>query len=314
MARIRSLHPNQWTDEAFVTCSPMARLLAIALRNEADDGGVFAWKPLTLKMRLLPADSVDINLLLEELAGADIIRRYEIDGVHYGAIRNFTLFQKPKFPKTYHPRLPWVPKYCGMKGSGIPEPSGSPPAALPEDSGNAPEIAPQMESESESEKERDSSAAQTGLSHRDEDQATCRRGRAGAASQDAAAFERFWQAYPRHIGKGQARRAFAAARRKAEPEAIMAGLAAAAARWRQDNTATEYIPHPATWLNGERWSDEHAPPPAKAGNGQDADRFAEAAREQRLRRQCRAEGFTDHSPEFYDRMVELRAQESEHHG
>ena len=45
-----------------------------------------------------------------------------------------------------------------------------------------------------------------------------------------------------------------------------------------------------------------------------ADRFAEAAREQRLRRQCRAEGFTDHSPEFYDRMVELRAQESEHHG
>ena len=33
MARIRSIFPNQWTDDGFVSCSPLARLLAIALRN-----------------------------------------------------------------------------------------------------------------------------------------------------------------------------------------------------------------------------------------------------------------------------------------
>ena len=57
MARIRSLHPGQWTDEAFVAVSPLARLLALGLRNEADDEGVFPWKPVTLRMRLLPADN-----------------------------------------------------------------------------------------------------------------------------------------------------------------------------------------------------------------------------------------------------------------
>ena len=31
MARIRSLHPGQWTDEAFVQCSAFARLLALGL-------------------------------------------------------------------------------------------------------------------------------------------------------------------------------------------------------------------------------------------------------------------------------------------
>ena len=56
MPRIRSVHPGQWTDENFVSCRPTARLLALGLRNEADDQGIFEWKPLTLKMRLFAAD------------------------------------------------------------------------------------------------------------------------------------------------------------------------------------------------------------------------------------------------------------------
>jgi len=117
MARIRSIHPNQWTDEAFVSVSPYARLLAIGLRNEADDGGVFAWKPLTLKMRLLPADNVDIPQLLQELVEADIIRPYQVGSQNYGAIRNFLQFNRPKAPHETHPRLPWVPNYCGDRAA-----------------------------------------------------------------------------------------------------------------------------------------------------------------------------------------------------
>ena len=153
MARIRSIHPGQWTDEAFVAVSPLARLLALGLRNEADDEGVFPWKPLTLKMRLLPADNVDVAVLLAELEAANIVRKYEVDGVHYGAIRNFYLFQRPKFPKLTHPRLPWVPAYCGHKGSLVPQDDGNGSEPMAERFGTETEIAPQMESESESESE-----------------------------------------------------------------------------------------------------------------------------------------------------------------
>ena len=103
MARIRSVHPGQWTDAKFVRCSPLARLLALALRNEADDQGVFVWEPVDLKIRLLPMDAVDVDALLTELEAHDQVRKYEVAGRHYGAIRNFGVYQRPKFPKEVHP-------------------------------------------------------------------------------------------------------------------------------------------------------------------------------------------------------------------
>lgn len=103
MARIRSVHPGQWTDEAFVACGAWARLLAIAVRNEADDNGVFEWKPLVLKMRLFPADAVDVAALLAELEGAGIVKRVEQSGKDYGLIRNFRRYQRPDKPKSQHP-------------------------------------------------------------------------------------------------------------------------------------------------------------------------------------------------------------------
>ena len=75
MARIRSIHPEQWTDDQFVTTSPLARLVALGIRNEADDNGVFEWNPIKLKMRLLPADNCDMDSLLGELLSTKQIRR-----------------------------------------------------------------------------------------------------------------------------------------------------------------------------------------------------------------------------------------------
>jgi hypothetical protein len=103
MSRIRSIHPGQWTDEQFVLCSMAARLLALGLRNEADDQGVFEWKPLTLKMRLFPADDVKIGELLDELIEQNLICRFDVDGKAFGAIRNFCKYQRPKSPSDVHP-------------------------------------------------------------------------------------------------------------------------------------------------------------------------------------------------------------------
>lgn len=115
MGRIRSIHPGQWTDEAFVECSFPARLLVFGLRNEADDNGVFEWKPLGLKMRLFPADMVDVAALLDELLQHRQVMRFEIGGRTYGAIRNFRTYQNPRSPKAEHPTTPEVEVYVGVR-------------------------------------------------------------------------------------------------------------------------------------------------------------------------------------------------------
>lgn len=100
MARIRSIHPGLFTDEAFVSASMPARQLLLGLWCEAWDDGVVRWKPLTLKMRIFPADAVEVSDLLDELATLDIVKSFEVDGKRYGAIRNFRRFQKPKKPNS----------------------------------------------------------------------------------------------------------------------------------------------------------------------------------------------------------------------
>lgn len=114
MARIRSIHPGFFTDDRLVCVSMSARMLFIGLGVEADDKGTFEWKPLTLKMRIFPADNLDVSILLEELEDVDAIASYEIDGRKYGAIRNFRKFQKPKTPNDIHPIPNSFRKYVGL--------------------------------------------------------------------------------------------------------------------------------------------------------------------------------------------------------
>lgn len=99
MARIRSIHPGLFTDEAFMSASAHARLLIIGIWTEAWDDGVFEWKPLTLKAKLFPVDNVDLAALLDELVSLDFVRPFEA-GKKYGAIRNFQKYQKPKKPNS----------------------------------------------------------------------------------------------------------------------------------------------------------------------------------------------------------------------
>lgn len=80
-----------------------------------------------------------------------------------------------------------------------------------------------------------------------------------AAPKYPAAFEEFWNVYPRRVGKDAALKAWRNATRRAGPD-VLAG----AVRYRDDPhrpTDKNYIPHPATWLNAGRWSDEPCSPP-----------------------------------------------------
>jgi len=137
MARIRSIHPGVTTDEDLAECSRDARLCFIYLGMEADDAGLFEWKPVRLKMRLFPADDIDMDQMLAELVSANKVARFEINGKPYGAIRNFAKFQRPKSPKYIVDRTPAINDYIGLAEkistkSGNEEPSPDP---VPPDDG-----------------------------------------------------------------------------------------------------------------------------------------------------------------------------------
>lgn len=88
-----------------------------------------------------------------------------------------------------------------------------------------------------------------------------------AASADAEReFDEFWNAYPKKRDKGHAVRAYRAARKKADPQAILDGLRRQLPMLEQ--AEEKFRPYAATWLNGERWADEVTTAPA---SGDSAD-------------------------------------------
>lgn len=75
---------------------------------------------------------------------------------------------------------------------------------------------------------------------------------ARAAREASDHFADFWQAYPRRVGRAAAERAFRTALARG---AAVADIAAGLARQRWPDNP-RFIPHPATWLNQERWRDD----------------------------------------------------------
>lgn len=70
-------------------------------------------------------------------------------------------------------------------------------------------------------------------------------------------FEAWWNQVPRKVGKGEARKAYAAALKKADAPTLLEGVMRyAAERASQDPKFTK---HPASWLRAECWADDPAP-------------------------------------------------------
>lgn len=71
-------------------------------------------------------------------------------------------------------------------------------------------------------------------------------------------FDDFWREYPRKVGKGAARRAWPKAVAACDGDAgfIVAAVKTQRQLGRFDlREEGRFVPHPATWLNAERWSD-----------------------------------------------------------
>lgn len=67
-------------------------------------------------------------------------------------------------------------------------------------------------------------------------------------------FEEWYHLYPRKRGRGQAEKAFRAARKHTDLETLVAGVKRYAAERAGEDA--RFVKHPATWLNGKCWLDE----------------------------------------------------------
>tara|TARA_R110000824_G_scaffold181444_1_gene362240 strand:+ start:3169 stop:3936 length:768 start_codon:yes stop_codon:yes gene_type:complete len=68
-------------------------------------------------------------------------------------------------------------------------------------------------------------------------------------------FESFWKKYPRKISKSKALKIYCNIPDKEHP-LILIGLKKYNTHWIEKGIEMEFIPHPTTWLNQERWKDE----------------------------------------------------------
>jgi hypothetical protein len=229
MARIRSIHPGLFTDEAFMSLSLLARVVLPGLWTECDDQGVFPWKPQTLKARLLPGDNADMAAVLAELEAADLICAFTHGGKPFGAVRNFRKYQRPKKPSCVHALPAELRAYVGLAAEI------SPP--LPHLFPTEGEMPPQRE-EGEEEEENTHSARDV----------------------DERAFEEFWKAFdpPRNARKPDARRAWAATHALRPPQKDLLAAVAAYRAWVAEQSRKQKrdypLQHPSTWLRGEVWN------------------------------------------------------------
>jgi hypothetical protein len=103
MARIRSVHPGLFRDEAFMELSMGARVLLIGVWTIADDHGVFEWKPKAIRAEVFPSDNVEMEAILDELVTQRCVVRFEDSGRAYAVVRNFCVYQRPREPSYRFP-------------------------------------------------------------------------------------------------------------------------------------------------------------------------------------------------------------------
>ena len=88
-------------------------------------------------------------------------------------------------------------------------------------------------------------------------------------------FESFWSSYPRHTAKQNALKAFAKLNPDDDLLSVMLQAIERQKKSSQWQGGEQFIPHPATWLNGKRWEDDivterqKPAPAARVVSGQD---------------------------------------------
>lgn len=230
MARSRNIKPGFYKNEELAECSVWARLIFPGLWMLADREGRLEDRPKRIKAELLPMDAQEVEPLLVELADHGFIKRYKADGKAVIWIPNFLKHQNP-----HHREQPSdLPSHesPGLCVDGMQE---KPEASTPFHGGQAVLIPDSPLSES-----LNSDSLNT-----------------ATPDKSGERFGKFWLAYPKKVAKADAKKAFD--KTKAD-DALLARMLNALEQWKRHpdwiKEGGQYVPNPATWLNGGRWDDE----------------------------------------------------------
>lgn len=214
------IHTTIWVSGQVAKLSRDARLLFIGSITIADDDGRLKGSPAYLRSQIFPYDEdvtiADVRKWLDEIIKLKLVVQYIVDEEDY----------------LYHPK--WT-EYQTLradrrKESHIPTPDGqSATSWQPNDNQDA-DTRPPKVSKGKVRKDKTS---------------------------DLTMFDQFYSAYPRKIAKKNALKAWD--KINVTPDLLKTMLDAIekqkkSSQWVKDGG--KFIPHPATWLNAERWNDE----------------------------------------------------------
>ena len=220
------VHRTIWASGQVSRLSKDARLLFIGLITLGDDDGRLKGSAALLRSQIFPYDDDvkvgEVSRWLTEIEAQKLIVKYIVDGEEY--------YFHPKWDDYQHIRED------RRRESHIPAPDIEfPPVATKrQPSGNQ-------------------KGDKTPLNI-NKDKITKEN-----INKDVA-FQAFWEKYPKKVGKKAAWKAWQKLNYTDQLGVqIMHGLTGAcnSEQWTKDDG--RYIPHPATWLNGERWEDDMKP-------------------------------------------------------
>lgn len=239
--RIRSIKPEFYRSDDIAALDIPTRLLFIGLWSYVDDHGRGRDNAQLIVADLFPLDNVrdsfeNVSRGLSQLEKVGLIHRYEVSGKRYFHVVTWDKHQKVDKPQPS--RFP------------------SPDEAVTSDDEEPVLFAndrDQFANVREAVAPR-SGSMEHGSGSMDQDEKTPSTPPASVSDR----FKAFWDAYPRKVGKDDAFKAFGKAVKRAPFDEILAGIS----RYAVDPNLpdVEFIPHPATWLNGGRWADDPCPP------------------------------------------------------
>jgi hypothetical protein len=246
MARARNIKPGFFRNADLVELPYEARLLFIGLWTIADRKGRLEDRPKQIKMELFPADNLDCDALLDQLAKIGVVARYQHGDARYLQVVNFEKHQNPHKDE----KASSIPGPCGEDAEAD-DAQGSHDAGtvLAACTGGGNTVAIGLIPDSRF-LIPDSNTPLTPQGGK-----RVRKPKADLVVV-MSGFPTFYAAYPRKIGRRAAEKAWM----KLSPdEALQAQILGALAAQKPHLDLREdkkYIPHPSTWLNGEHWEDE----------------------------------------------------------
>jgi len=275
MARIRTIKPEYWQDEKIGKLSMPARLLFIGMWNFSDDAGVVRGNPVFLRSQIFPYDDItkeQMESWLSEIENQQLIITFVANDESFYEIKNFLKHQLINRPsKNKNPKRVKNDEQSLMKNKTLTESSVSTQTRLNDGSLTEREYIKGIHINPPPPFQGGYDDLEKTSDEKPKTETPVKKNKTELPPDQKSFFDRFYQAYPKHVAKEDAVRAW----KKITPPPTEDFVNTLIARidilrttdgWLKNNG--EFIPNPATWLNGKRWDDEIKTGTSSSGNQQ----------------------------------------------